>query len=151
VPHDDLDALTDEIFRRTFEVNVFGTWDLTKAAIPLLAQSPDGVVVTVTSLAGSRPGGSSIAYAMTKAALDHMTRLLARAKAPVRFNAVAPGLVATPWTEDWDDAHAHVSARAPLRRSSTPEDQALAIAACVTNPYMTGAVVLVDGGMSLVQ
>ena len=52
VPHTDLDALTDEIFRKTFDVNVFGTWWLTKAAVPHLRQSPDGNVVTVTSLAG---------------------------------------------------------------------------------------------------
>ena len=91
VPHTDLDALTDEIFRKTFDVNVFGTWWLTKAAVPHLRQSSDGNVVTVTSLAGSRPAGSSIAYAMTKAALNHMTRLLAKSHGPVRFNAVAPG------------------------------------------------------------
>src|SRR5919106_1112924 len=48
VPHPDLDALTDEIFRRTFEVNVFGTWWLTKAAMPHLRQSPDPNVVMVT-------------------------------------------------------------------------------------------------------
>src|SRR6187399_426625 len=86
VPHGNLDDLTDEIFRKTFDVNVFGTWWLTKAAVPHLRQSPDGNVVTVTSLAGTRPAGSSIAYAMTKAALNHMTRLLAKSHGPVRFN-----------------------------------------------------------------
>src|SRR3954462_12507912 len=55
VPHDDLDALTDDILLRTFEVNVFGTWWLTKAAMPHLRQSPDGNVVNVTSIAGIRP------------------------------------------------------------------------------------------------
>ena len=150
VPHTDLDALTDEIFRKTFDVNVFGTWWLTKAAVPHLRQSPDGNVVTVTSLAGSRPAGSSIAYAMTKAALNHMTRLLAKSHGPVRFNAVAPGLVATPWTSDWTDAHAGVAAIAPLHRSSTPEEQAEAVLACVRNTYMTGAVIAVDGGLGQV-
>ena len=52
IPHTDLDALTDEIFRKTFEVNVFGTWWLTKAAMPHLRESPDGNVVTITSIAG---------------------------------------------------------------------------------------------------
>src|SRR3546814_17636618 len=60
LPHHDLDALTDEVFRRTFDVNVFGTWWLTKAAIPHLKRSDDGNVVTITSLAGVRPVGSSI-------------------------------------------------------------------------------------------
>jgi ketoreductase RED2 len=73
VPHGDLDALTDDILRKTFDVNVFGTWWLTKAAMPHLRKSSDGNVVMVTSIAGIRPVGSSIAYAMTKAALNHLT------------------------------------------------------------------------------
>ena len=73
VAHADLDALTDEILRRTFEVNVFGTWWLTKAAMPYLRRSPDPNVVMITSVAGLRPVGSSIAYAMSKAALNHLT------------------------------------------------------------------------------
>ena len=150
VAHDDLDALTDEIFRRTFDVNVFGTWWLTKAAMPALKQSPDGNVVNVTSLAGIRPTGSSIAYAMTKAALNHMTLLLAKSQSPVRVNAVAPGLVDTPWTADWDDRHAAIARMVPAHRSATPEDCAEAVLALVRNTYVTGHVFLVDGGSSLV-
>jgi ketoreductase RED2 len=150
VPHDDLDALTDEIFRKTFDVNVFGTWWLTKAAMPHLKQAPDGNVVNVTSLAGVRPTGSSIAYAMTKAALNHMTLLLAKSHAPVRVNAVAPGLVATPWTADWDDRHAAIARMTPAHRSATPDDCAEAVLALVRNTYATGHVFLVDGGSSLV-
>ena len=70
VPHGNLDDLTDEIFRKTFDVNVFGTWWLTKRAIPHLRKSDDPCIVNVTSIAGVRPVGSSIAYAMTKAALS---------------------------------------------------------------------------------
>lgn len=149
VPHDDLDGLTDEILRRTFEVNVFATLALTKEALPHLRESPDGNVVFVTSIAGVRPVGSSIAYSMTKAALNHLTLLLAKSHGPVRFNAVAPGLVATPWTADWDSQHAAVAAVAPLKRSSTSEDQAAAIASCIVNAYLTGAVIVVDGGLTL--
>ena len=75
-----------------------------------------------TSLAGVRPVGSSIAYAMTKAALNHLTLLLAKSHAPVRVNAVAPGLVETPWTADWGPMHEAVAAMAPLHRSATPDD-----------------------------
>ena len=150
VAHDDLDALTDEIFRRTFDVNVFGTWWLTKAAMPHLKRSPDGNVVNITSLAGIRPTGSSIAYAMTKAALNHMTLLLARSQSPVRVNAVAPGLVDTPWTADWDDRHAAIARMVPAHRSATPADCAEAVLALVRNTYVTGHVFLVDGGSSLV-
>jgi ketoreductase RED2 len=151
VPHGDLDALTDEIFLKTFEVNVFGTWFLTKAAMPLLRQSSDGHVVNITSVAGVRPVGSSIAYSMTKAALNQMTRLLAKSHGPVRVNAVAPGLVATPWTSDWDALHAGVAAMAPLHRSATPDDCAEAVLALVRNKYVTGEVFVVDGGMTQIN
>ncbi len=150
VPHGDLEALTDEIFRKTFEVNVFGTWWLTKAAMPYLRDSDDANVVMITSIAGLRPLGSSIAYAMSKAALNHLTPLLAKACGPVRVNAVAPGLVATPWTSQWDDQHAAVAATAPLRRSATPDDCAEAVIGLIRSSYITGHVVVVDGGSSLV-
>jgi ketoreductase RED2 len=151
VPHTDLDALTDEIFRKTFDVNVFGTWWLTKAAMPHLRRSDDPCVVMITSIAGVRPTGSSIAYAMTKAALNHLTVLLAKSCGPVRVNAVAPGLVATPWTADWEDRHAAVATIAPMHRSATPEDCAEAVLALVRNRYITGHILVVDGGITLVS
>jgi ketoreductase RED2 len=150
IAHADLDALSDDIFRKTFEVNVFGTWWLTKAAMPHLRESPNGSVVTITSIAGLRPIGSSIAYAMSKAALNHMTVLLAKACGPVRVNAVAPGLVATPWTSQWEDQHAAVAATSPMHRSATPEDCAEAAIGLIRSSYITGHVVVVDGGTSLV-
>jgi ketoreductase RED2 len=150
VPHTDLEALTDDIFRKTFEVNVFGTWWRTKAAMPHLRHSTDANVVTITSIAGLRPIGSSIAYAMSKAALNHLTVLLAKACAPVRVNAVAPGLVATPWTSQWEDQHASIAATAPLHRSATPDDCAEAVIGLIRSTYVTGHVVVVDGGTTLV-
>ena len=149
VPHKNLDELTDEIFAKTFEVNVFGTWWLTKAAIPHLAKSDDGNVVTVTSIAGVRPVGSSIAYSMSKATLNQMTVLLAKSYGPIRFNAVAPGLVETPWTADWDAQHAQVAKVAPLKRSATPDDCAEATLALLRMKYATGQVVVVDGGVTI--
>ena len=151
VPHGDLDALTDEIFMKTFEVNVFGTWWLTKAAMPLLRQSDDGHVVNITSIAGVRPVGSSIAYSMTKAALNQMTRLLAKSHGPVRVNAVAPGLVETPWTKDWTAQHEGMKMIAPLKRSATSDDCAEAVLALVRNKYVSGEVFVVDGGFTQVS
>jgi len=148
VAHNDLEALTDEIFQKTFEVNVWGTWALTKAAMPLLKKSDDGNVVTITSIAGVRPVGSSIAYSMSKAALNHMTLLLAKCCGPVRVNAVAPGLVETPWTKDWSDQHAGVKAMAPLGRSATPEDCVEATLGLLRTKYATGQVFVVDGGLT---
>ncbi len=148
VDHHDLDALTDEIFTKTFEVNVFGTWWLTRRAIPHLRESEDPNIVNITSIAGVRPVGSSIAYSMTKAALNHMTLLLAKSYGPIRVNAVAPGLVATPWTEDWEDQHAAVAAMAPVPRSATPDDCAEAVLALLRNTYASGEIFVVDGGLT---
>ena len=148
VAHHDLDALTDEIFQKTFAVNVWGTWALTKAAMPLLKKSDDGNVVTIAPLAGARPVGSSIAYSRSKAALNHMTLLLAKSCGPVRVNAVAPGLVETPWTKDWQDQHAGVKSIAPLGRSATPEDCVEATLGLLRTKYATGQVFVVDGGLT---
>ena len=97
IPHHDLDAATFEVWERIMRVNVLGTWNVIRAAVPHLRATGDGVIVNITSLAGVRPTGSSIPYATSKAALNHLTLLLANALGPdVRVNAVAPGLIDTP-------------------------------------------------------
>ena len=151
IPHHDLDAVTDEVWHRILDVNVLGTWRVTRAAVPHLRASGAGSVVNITSIAGVRPRGSSIPYAVSKAALNHMTVLLANVLGPeIRVNAVAPGLIDTPWTETWDDARAAVRATTPLRRSGAPEDVADATLGLIRSTYSTGVVVLVDGGMHLI-
>lgn len=150
IPHHDLDTATPEVFRRLFDVNVVGTWQLTVEAVPHLRASGAGCVVNVTSLAGVRPTGSSIPYAVSKAALNHLTRLLANTLGPqIRVNAVAPGLVDTPWTADWHDVRQAVHAMAPMQRSATPEDVADVVATLAGATYVTGQVWVVDGGLSL--
>jgi len=150
IPHNDLAAASPDVWRRIFDTNVIGTWQLTVAAVPHLRASGDGQVVNVSSLAGERPVGSSIPYACSKAALSHMTRLLANTLGPdIRVNAVAPGLVDTPWTADWDLVREFVKAQAPMQRSATPEDVAEVILGLARSTYVTGQVVLVDGGLSL--
>ena len=105
---------------------------------------------TGVSHAGVRPKGSSIAYAASKAALNHVTRLLAAALGPdVRVNAVAPGLVDTPLTAGWTDAQELWRTASPMRRAARPEDVADLIAALIGNTYLTGEVVLLDGGLNL--
>jgi ketoreductase RED2 len=149
IPHADLDAAGLEVWRRIFEVNVFGTWLISRAAVPALRETR-GCIINITSLAGERPTGSSIPYAASKAALNHLTRLMANALGPdVRVNAIAPGLVDTPWTADWDMVRAYVQATAPLGRSGTPEDVAEVALTLARAEYMTGQVLLVDGGLSL--
>jgi ketoreductase RED2 len=150
IPHHDLEAATPEVWRRILDVNVIGTWMVTVAAATHLRASGAGVVVNITSLAGIRPTGSSIPYAVSKAALNHMTMLLANVLGPeVRVNAVAPGLVDTPWTSDWEAIRAYVRATAPLQRSATPQDVSVVVLGLLRSGYVTGEVVVVDGGLHL--
>lgn len=150
IPHGDLEAATPDIWRHILDVNVIGTWQVTVAAVPHLRAGGNGQVINVSSIAGQRPTGSSIPYACSKAALSHMTRLLANVLGPaVRVNGVAPGLTDTPWTEQWAGVREYVSAQAPLQRAATPEDVAEVIMGLARADYVTGEVVLVDGGLSL--
>ncbi|MER5704780.1 SDR family oxidoreductase [Micromonospora sp. NPDC002296] len=153
IPHADLAAATGAVWREILDVNVVGTWQTTVAAMPALRAGGAGAVVNVSSLAGSRPAGSSIPYAVSKAAIEHLTRLLAATVGPqVRVNAVAPGLVETPWTRGKDffaPIAEQVSNLAPLRRVGQPEDVADAVWALVNSTYTTGQVLLVDGGSHL--
>ncbi|MEU6622355.1 SDR family NAD(P)-dependent oxidoreductase [Streptomyces litmocidini] len=149
IPHDDLEAASPEVWRHLYDVNVIGVWQTVTAAVPHLRKTR-GNVVTVSSQAGVRPGGSSIPYAVSKAAVNHMTKLLAKALGPdVRVNAVAPGLIDTPWfdgVEGADAAKEHVAGVVPLRRVGRPEDIAGAVFDLAHASYITGEVLLVDGG-----
>lgn len=151
VPLADVDGVRPEHWDRILRTNVVGTFLVSQAALPLLRDAPDGWITSITSIAGVRQTGSSLPYAVSKAAVDHMTTLLAKhAGGGVRVNAVAPGLVATPWTDDWDDLKAGVSAIAPLHRVATADDVAEAVLAFVATRYATGQTLLVDGGLGLV-
>jgi ketoreductase RED2 len=150
IPHDDLDAAGPDVWRRILDVNVIGTWAMISAAVPHLRASGGGQIINITSTSGTRPAGSSIPYAVSKAAVNHMTILLAKSLGPaIRVNAVAPGLVDTPWTSDWREAREYVTKTVALRRPGTPEDIAAACIGIANASYMTGAVVPVDGGLSL--
>lgn len=154
VPHDDLLAATPDLWHELHEVNVVAPFRLVaqaRAALEAAAgRGRAGCVINVSSHAGVRPKGASIPYATSKAALNHMTRLLALSLAPrIRVNAVAPGLVDTPLTADWTQAQALWRDRAPLRRAAQPADVAQAIALLVASDYLTGEVLLLDGGLNL--
>jgi ketoreductase RED2 len=150
IPHHDLAAVTDEDWQRILGTNVVGTWNVTRAAVDALRAGGGGCVINVTSIAGVRPTGSSIPYAVSKAALNHLTHLLANVLGPeIRVNAVAPGLVDTPWTADWGPVKDVWAERAPLHRTGTPDDVARVCLTLATAAWMTGEVVLVDGGMHL--
>ncbi|QIL82601.1 SDR family oxidoreductase [Diaphorobacter sp. HDW4A] len=155
IPHGDLLAASPEIWHEMHEVNVVAPFRLIAHAQDALRASAalhgkPACVVNVSSHAGVRPKGASIPYSASKAALNHMTRLLALNLAPaIRVNAVAPGLVDTPLTETWTTARTLWSEKSPMRRGATPEDIAQVVAMLVSSDYLTGEVVLSDGGLNL--
>lgn len=152
IPHADLDALDDAFIDRMFAVNWRGQFAAIRTFAPLLKASGDGLVVSISSIAGTNGVGSNIAYCAAKAGIDVMTKSLGRALAPhVRVLAVAPGVVDTAFVPgrgaDFNDK---VAAATPLKRIGTAEDIADAIAACATHlRYATGTTIVVDGGRSL--
>jgi NAD(P)-dependent dehydrogenase (short-subunit alcohol dehydrogenase family) len=88
---------------------------------------------------------------VSKAALNHMTKLLAVSLGPaVRVNAIAPGLVDTSMTETWEEAHELWRNRSPMRRAAKPEDIAELVAMIVRSDYLTGEVLVADGGLNLI-
>jgi len=154
IPHADMAAATPDIWHELYEVNVVAPFRLVAEAQAALreaaARGRPGCVVNVSSHAGVRPKGASIPYATTKAAVNHVTRLLALSLAPdIRVNAVAPGLVDTPLTQDWTQAQQLWKEKSPMRRSAKPEDIAQAVAMLVESDYLTGEILLSDGGLNL--
>ena len=151
VPLHDIDAVTVEHWDKVLRTNLVGTFLVSQAALPLLRRADEGWIVNITSLAGIRQTGSSLPYAVSKAALNHLTTIMAKyAGDGVRVNAVAPGLVATPWTQTWDERKAGVELVAPMHRVATPEDIADACIGVIGARYATGQTFLVDGGLGLV-
>ncbi|MEK6419012.1 MAG: SDR family oxidoreductase [Burkholderia gladioli] len=154
IPHADLAAATPEVWQELHEINVVAPFRLITEAQAALkaaaAHGRPGCVVNVSSHAGVRPKGASIPYAAGKAALNHVTRLLAVSLAPeIRVNAVAPGLVDTPLTADWAQAQQLWREKAPMRRAASPDDIAQAVAWLVASDYLTGEIVMSDGGLNL--
>jgi NAD(P)-dependent dehydrogenase (short-subunit alcohol dehydrogenase family) len=163
VPHGDLDGLSAEDFQRIYAVNTIGPYQMVRAARSLLEASAKAAgraaaVVNTSSVAGISGGGSSIAYAASKGALNTMTLSLARALAPlIRVNTVCPGYIDTPWfTKGRGAAEAAkvrdtVVAKVALKRASTADDiaQLVCFLASPQSGHMTGEVVRMDAGMHL--
>ena len=155
----DLDGLEAEDFHKIYSVNVIGAYQMTRALAPLLSRHVGSGVVNVSSVASMMGRGSSLAYMASKGALNAMTVGLARALAPnVRVNAIAPGLVETPWLQEGLGAEGYqrgvdwYKGRAALEAVITPEDVAetawyLGASAAKT----TGEVMLVDAGLRITK
>src|SRR6476469_5181315 len=92
IPFGDLDSLSMEVWERIMATNLTGPMRLTKAAAPIMKAQGQGRIVNIASVAGLSPTGSSIAYAVSKAGLIHLTKCMAVALAPETLvNCVAPG------------------------------------------------------------
>jgi 3-oxoacyl-[acyl-carrier protein] reductase len=147
----DIEALSEAIWDRTFAVNVKGMWLCTKAAVPAMRRAGGGAIVNVTAVGGLKVSGSSMAYAVSKAAAIHLTKCLAFALAPeIRVNAVAPGLVVTRW---WDHASEEelnqMRASFPLKRAVEAEEVATAAMELIRNDAITGQTLAQDAGFLL--
>lgn len=154
IPHADLKAATPAIWRQMLDVNLIAPFVLVTEAEPALRKSAEegrpACIVNIGTHAGVRPKGASIPYATAKAGLHHVTRLLALALGPaIRVNCVAPGLVETPMTATWPEATELWNTRSAMRRPAKPEDIADLVAALVANDYVTGEIVIADGGLNL--
>jgi 3-oxoacyl-[acyl-carrier protein] reductase len=152
IPHGDMEALDDDLFDAILQTNVRGTFATIRAFRGLLEAGDGGLVVNISSLAAKMAGGSNVAYCASKAAVDNMTVSLARALAPkVRVLSVAPGLVETQFTSQWDPkVKARYLERTALGKLPTPEDIGRAVLAAYTHlPMTTGVVIPVDGGRPL--
>ncbi|MBO0951920.1 SDR family NAD(P)-dependent oxidoreductase [Fibrella forsythiae] len=152
VPHDDLDGLSDEWIDQIFQTNWRGAFAMIRACKPLLLASGNGLIVNISSVAGQTGIGSNVAYCASKAAMDSMTRSLARSLAPlIRVVSVSPGWVMGDYASRFDPSYLekHVNAT-PLGRLATPNDVANAILALTTTlTFTTGSIIPVDGGRTL--
>lgn len=152
VPHAELDALDDETIDQIFRVNWRGAFASIRALRPLLEADEGGVVINISSIAGRTGVGSNVAYCASKAAMDSMTRSLARALAPqIRVLSVSPGWVNGEYAQRMPRALiAEQEDKTPLGRIAEAEDVAEAVYAAAAHlRFSTGDIIPVDGGRPL--
>ena len=154
--HSDLDSLDAEDFHYIYGVNVIGPFQMVKAAKEHLLKSTNPCVVNVSSIAGIRGIGSSVAYASSKGALNSMTLSMARNLGPIRVNAVCPGFIEGEWLkrgmgiEMYEGTKKHIQNTAALGKTCSPESIAEVIMNLIEkSELITGQLITVDGGVSL--
>ena len=149
VPYPDLDNLTDELWEKIMAVNLTGPMRLIKAVAPVLKKQGSGRIVNIASVAGLTPTGSSIAYAVSKAGLIHLTRCMAVALAPETLvNCVAPGLLeGTRATANLRAEQIERSASGSLLKKAADKDDCaeMVVTMCKTET-MTGQTIVIDAG-----
>lgn len=149
IPYHDLDSLTQQVWDKIIDVNLTGPMRLIKAAAPVLKAQGRGRIVNISSVAGLTPTGSSIAYAVAKAGLIHLTRCMAVALAPeVLVNCVAPGfLEGTRATANLRTEHIERSiSGAALKKAADKDDCADMVVTMCRTDTMTGQTTVIDAG-----
>jgi 3-oxoacyl-[acyl-carrier protein] reductase len=150
LPFADLEAIDDDVWDELYGVNVKGAFYCSRAAAPWLRRQPGSAIVNVGSIAGETGYGSSLPYAVSKAAMHGLTRSLARALAPaIRVNAIAPGAVGTRWWSGNADKMRMLAGGVALNRISEPDDIAGTILMLLEAASMTGQVIRADNGQTL--
>ena len=149
IPFRDLDALTIEEWAKIIDVNLTGPMHCIKAVAPIMRRQGRGRIVNIASIAGLSPSGSSIAYAVSKAGLIHLTRCMAVALAPnVLVNCVAPGLLeGTRATANLQKSQIEQSANASLlKKAADKDDVADQVVTMCRTETMTGQTIAIDSG-----
>lgn len=147
---DDLEMVTEEVWDELFAVNVKGMFYCARAVAPHMKKNQKGAIVNLGSIAGQTGLGSSLPYAVSKAAVHGLTKSLARSLAPdISVNCIVPGAVATRWWAGREEQMSRLAPQLLLKRLSTPEDLASMICATLEQEAMTGQIITVDSGQTL--
>lgn len=152
-----LHTVDDKLWHRLIDVNLTGTFNLTRAAVPYMLETGGGAIVNNASLSGLAPTRNEAAYSAAKAGVISLTKSAALEYGPtVRVNCVAPGHVRTPMTAVWEqfpEAFAPIAAAIPLGRIGEAHEVAEVILFLASDraSYMTGQTLVVDGGAILPQ
>ena len=149
VPFADLDGLTHELWNQILNTNLTGAFNCIKAVAPLMQAQGQGRIINISSGAGLVPRGSSIAYAVSKAGMIHLTKCMAVALAPaVTVNSIAPGFMeGTRMSANWSPDYAAGAAnRTLLRRTVSEDDVAEQLITFCRSDSVTGQTILMDSG-----
>jgi NAD(P)-dependent dehydrogenase (short-subunit alcohol dehydrogenase family) len=145
--------VTPEAWMAGFDVHVHAAFHLARAAVPHMRKRKEGAILLISSSAGKLATPTHLAYQVVKGALPHFTRALARELAPdnIRVNCVAPGVIRTRFHDAMspEQKKLNLEQRIPLRREGTPDQVASLILELVTNDYITGDMVTIDGGLTM--
>ncbi len=143
-----LETATQDEWDIALDTNLRAQFFCAQAAAPLLKESRRGVIVNFASIGGLLAWPAFIPYCVSKAGVIMLTRCLAKALAPeIRVNAVAPGTISMPGDPpEWEGDYIR---RAPLHRTGTPDDVAAAVSFLIQSEFVTGQILVVDGGRTL--